>query len=247
MKKTYILLSIFLIFISCNEKNKNNNSNGNNPNDTKQSSFTANIDNNQFIGKNMFYEKNQNNALLIAIAEDYSKIMLNIISTEPGKYILDSTSIYINDKGSYYIEEGLLVIDKNQEGYLSGTFKFTAQNINGNSINVEEGKFNNIIQEQSIVSGNTINTNQYTIVFVDKGSVKTENEAFQITINDQNVVFTNKKQVNNSYSVKIKEKQQLPNALILKSFGDKYDYIYIDNLQKTVTVFYLDGNSITYK
>lgn len=247
MKKTYLIISIFLIFISCNEKNKNNNTNNNITDETKQSSFTAKIANQQFVGKNNFYEQTNANSLIIAVADDFSKIMLNLPSCQQGTYQLDSTSFYSNDNGSYYIEKGQITIEKNTDGIVSGTFSFTAKNINGEVINVEQGKFIDLQQEQTPTTGNKINTQQYTTVDVENGSVTTTNASVEITINEQNVVFSDKQQINNSFSVQIAEKQELPNALILKATSGKYDNIYIDNVQRTVTIFLTNGNSITYK
>lgn len=247
MNKYYFIISIFLIFICCNQENKKDNSNTNVIDQNKQTLFTANIGNEKFVGKNNFYEQTNENALFTAIADDFSKIMLNLPSIEQGTYQLDSSSFYTNDNGTYYVDEGQITIEKNTDALINGTFNFTAKNINGDAINVSQGTFVDLKQEQSLAIGNKINTLQYTTVDVENGTIKTTNANVEIAVNEQNVVFSDKQQINNSFSIQISEKQELPNAIILKANGGKYDNIYIDNIQKSVTIFLTNGNSITYK
>lgn len=249
-----LLLSVSLIlcFTQCNDKNKKNNENNSQNTENIQElskNFTAKVNGSAFNASKAFYEAVNGSLIITAIADDYSKIFISLNNSQPGTFNLDSTSFFTNDESTFYINFGKLTYQKDDKGLISGTFSFSAALLTDKTktVNVTDGKFEQIYAEQSL-SGNTskFNSTQHVDVDVDAGKITNSTNSVEISITDQNVIFSNKTDISKSFTVAISKTQKDATASIYYSSSPKYDYIFIDNLKNTVTVFYKNGNTTTF-
>lgn len=232
----------FILLYSCKPESQNTEQKKN----SSLAQFTYEIGQKSIVTGKSFYSTENEKALLVAIS-DNEKILISIPSLNQSTYQLDSSTYIVNDDGYFYCQNGTITIEKIENEQLNGNFEGRFSNNQGQTLEIKKGIFKNIVKEQKVESISKMTFSEKIIVDVNEGKIVTEKSNTEVILQENKIVFTDKNKLENSFAVEISHKQILPNSLIIKVNDSKYEEVYVDNLNKSITIFYKNGNNIIFK
>lgn len=245
-----MFFGLFFIY-SCNRENKDNNNttdNSDNQNVVENNSenlFSAKVENQSLRINNAFYEKEDNILIITALSENDEHIFIIANSDQQGKNEIDSRSYFANEEETFYANKGTFEITANESGQISGTFNFEVKGFTDSTqIKNISGEFNKITLAKSFSKGDQkITTTQTMEVNTTQGTVDYKDCNFEISVENNTVVFRNQDDLKKSFSVKITTDSESGTAGVYSSSDMEIEQVFVDILKNQVTIFYKNGNS----
>jgi hypothetical protein len=253
MKKILFFLFVILVGLSCKKtthlkNNISNNSsivqNNSNTNNNKNNNiFDTKISNNTINLTKAFYEKTDNATIITLWNNDGNKLFIYSSNDNPTK--LDNRSFFVNKSGTYYIKQGNIKFSVNNNT-LEGIVSFKAKTKDSDSIEISKLKFDNIQAAGKLSNKNIFTTTKTALINTQKGQITEKNINYKITIDKNKINFENTDNLSKSITYDIEKKIQKATSDIIYTSENKIKYIFIDKMKNQITIFYTNGNNLTF-
>jgi hypothetical protein len=253
--QSLIFISFLSFFYSCFETSTNK-SETSDITGTKNCSFAAILESNQWNAQNAYYSIDSNRIEISAVSKNYEMIIIRILvspSKIAGDYPLADTAgqvSFISESGNFTSVSGNVTINSFENNLIAGTFNFIAKNSTDttNFITLSDGTFGDVPYDGYTISDNfNISATKQMKVNVISGEIQQEEGSYEIIYSENLLNIQNNDFPDKSFTIKIKNIEKNGTNITLYPDDELVQTITIDGINKNqTTIWYKNDNTLTF-